>query len=173
MKFDHYELENFYDEMFDKHHRSPRCYQLFRKWIEKLEPGELMRRQHAAERALLAMGITFNVYKEGGTEHIFPFDVILRIIDATEWDRIEQGLRQRIYTLNLFINDIYHEQQIMRDGLVPRELIESCKSFIKPFIGLNPPKGIWCHITGTDLIRNKDGNFYVLEDNLRCPSGVA
>jgi uncharacterized circularly permuted ATP-grasp superfamily protein len=173
MKFDHYEIENFYDEMFDKHLRSPRCYQLFRKWIEKLEPGELMRRQHAAERALLAMGIIFNVYNEGGTEHIFPFDVIPRIIDVTEWNRIEQGLRQRIYALNLFINDIYHEQQIIRDGLVPRELIESCKSFLKPFIGLNPPKGIWCHITGTDLIRNKDGNFYVLEENLRCPSGVA
>ncbi len=132
-----------------------------------------MRRQHAAERALLSMGITFNVYKQDGTEHIFPFDVIPRIIDASEWDQIEHGLRQRIYALNLFIDDIYHEQKIIKDGIIPRELIESCRSFLRPFMGLKPPKGIWCHITGTDLIRNKDGNFYVLEDNLRCPSGVA
>lgn len=173
MNFGSYDTEGLYDEMFDNN-RMPRAwYQMFKEWVENLAPGELMRRQHSAERALLAMGITFNVYKEGGGEHIFPFDIVPRIIDASEWDQMEAGLRQRIHALNLFIDDIYHGQKIINDGVVPRELIESCKSFLKPFVGLNPPKGIWCHITGTDLIRNKDGKFYVLEDNLRCPSGVS
>ena len=173
MKFDNYETQNFYDEMFDSNLKPRSSYQFLGEWIEKLEPEELMHRQHSAERALLAMGITFNVYKEGSTEHIFPFDIIPRIIGASQWDKIERGLQQRIYALNLFINDIYHEQKIVKDGVVPRQLIESCRSFLKPFVGFDPPKAIWCHITGTDLIRNKDGNFYVLEDNLRCPSGVA
>ncbi|MGH7792257.1 MAG: circularly permuted type 2 ATP-grasp protein, partial [Thermodesulfobacteriota bacterium] len=167
MKFNNYETRNFYDEMFDGNLRPRPSYKLLSDWLDKLGPDELMHRQHAAERALLAMGITFNVYKEGNTEHIFPFDIIPRIIDAWQWDKIERGLQQRIYALNLFINDIYHEQKIVKDGVVPRELIESCRSFLKPFVGFDPPKGIWCHITGTDLIRNKDGNFYVLEDNLR------
>ncbi|MGQ0792928.1 MAG: circularly permuted type 2 ATP-grasp protein [Deltaproteobacteria bacterium] len=173
LNFDNYDTEGFYDEMFDSAGSPRDWYRLLKDYIENLEPGELMRRQHSAERMLLAMGITFNVYKEGGGENIFPFDVIPRIIDSAEWDGIERGLRQRIQALNLFINDIYHDQQILSDGVVPRELIESCKSFLKPFVGLNPPKGVWCHITGTDLIRDKDGKFYVLEDNLRCPSGVS
>jgi uncharacterized circularly permuted ATP-grasp superfamily protein len=173
MKFEHYEIENFYDEMFGKNRQPRAWYQLLKEWIEKLGQAELMRRQHSAERALLAMGITFNVYKEEGTEHIFPFDIIPRIINASEWKQIERGLQQRIYALNLFIDDIYHQQKIVKDRIIERELIESCRSFLKPFVGFNPPRGIWCHITGTDLIRNKDGKFYVLEDNLRCPSGVA
>lgn len=173
MKFDQYEIGNCYDEMFGEECEPRTWYGLLKEWIEELEPGELMRRQRAAERAFLAMGITFNVYKEGSTERIFPFDVIPRVIGASEWEEIERGLQQRIYALNLFIDDIYHDQKIIKDGIIPQGLIESCKSFLKPFVGLNPPKRTWCHITGTDLIRNKDGKFYVLEDNLRCPSGVA
>ncbi len=172
MKFDNYETENYYDEMFDGRLKPRPGYALLAEWIEKLGVEELMHRQHAAERALLAMGITFNVYKEDSDEHIFPFDIVPRIIDSPQWDKIDSGLQQRIHALNLFINDIYHDQKIVKDGIIRRELIASCRSFLKPFVGFNPPKGVWCHITGTDLIRNKDGNFYVLEDNLRCPSGV-
>ena len=120
------------------------------------------------------MGITFNVYgDEAGTEKIFPFDIIPRIVTAEEWNRIDRGLRQRVHALNLFIDDIYHEQKILKDGIVPAELILSAKSFRKQCVGLKPPQGIWCHITGTDLVRDKDGEYYVLEDNLRCPSGVS
>ncbi len=173
MRFDHYQTEGFYDEMFEEVGAPRPWYQSLKGCVEKLGPEELTRRQHTAERTLLAMGITFDVYKEEGTEHIFPFDIIPRIIDASEWSQIERGLQQRIYALNLFIDDVYHRQKIVKDGVIPSELIESCKSFLKPFIGFSPPRGIWCHITGTDLIRNKDGRFYVLEDNLRCPSGVA
>ena len=139
-----------------------------------LSDGELQRRQKAADLALLNMGITFNVYgHEAGTEKVWPFDIVPRIIDAREWDRIERGLKQRIRALNLFIDDIYHERRIVRDGIVPEWLISSGKCLLRTLRGLKPPHGIWCHITGTDLVRDSDGQFYVLEDNLRCPSGVS
>ena len=136
--------------------------------------GELLRRQQSAERALLHMGITFNVYGDSaGTERIFPFDLVPRIVAAAEWDWIERGLKQRIRALNLFIDDIYHEQTILKDGVVPADIVGTASSFRKQCVGLNPPRGIWCHITGTDLVRDGDGQIYVLEDNLRCPSGVS
>ena len=120
------------------------------------------------------MGITFNVYgHEAGTEKIWPFDLIPRIIDTQEWKFIEDGLRQRITALNLFIDDMYHEQKIVRDGVFPEYMAQSSKCFLNRCAGLNPPRGIWCHITGTDLVRDSDGTIYVLEDNLRCPSGVS
>jgi uncharacterized circularly permuted ATP-grasp superfamily protein len=120
------------------------------------------------------MGITFNVYgDEQGTEKIFPFDIVPRIIAAEEWDRLERGLKQRIEALNLFIDDVYHDQKILRDGVLPREILEGAVSYRPICRGLNPPHGIWCHITGTDLVRDRDGRIYVLEDNLRCPSGVS
>ena len=120
------------------------------------------------------MGITFNVYGDAaGTEKIFPFDIIPRIVSAEEWSPIERGLRQRVHALNLFIDDIYHDQKILKEGVIPAEVIFSAKSFRKPCFGLTPPRGIWCHITGTDLVRDRDGQYYVLEDNLRCPSGVS
>jgi uncharacterized circularly permuted ATP-grasp superfamily protein len=122
----------------------------------------------------MRMGITFAVYgDERGTEKIFPFDIVPRIVGPDEWDRIEAGLKQRIKALNLFIHDVYHEQQVLNDGVVPRELLEDAKTFREPCRGLQPPRGIWCHITGTDLVRHSDGAIYVLEDNLRCPSGVS
>jgi len=134
----------------------------------------LLARQAAAERALMQLGITFNVYGEqAGVEKIFPFDIVPRIVSATEWTRLEKGLKQRIHALNLFINDLYHGQKILKDGVVPRELILSAKSFRQQCVGWNPPRGIWCHLTGTDLVRHRDGQIYVLEDNLRCPSGVS
>ena len=120
------------------------------------------------------MGITFNVYgHEAGTEKIWPFDLIPRIMECQEWRFIEDGLKQRIRALNMFIDDMYHERRIVRDGVFPEYMAQSSKCFLNRCAGLKPPKGIWCHITGTDLVRDSDGTVYVLEDNLRCPSGVS
>ena len=172
--FAQYQTDGFFDEMFSAEGQLRPGYDAFKTRVEQLSTEEMLRRQQAAERALMAMGITFNVYSENeGTERIMPIDIIPRIVPGDEWNRLEQGLVQRITALNLFIDDVYNAQHILRDGVVPRELIESSKCFLEPCIGLKPPKGIWCHITGTDLIRGDDGSFMVLEDNLRCPSGVS
>ncbi|CCH02628.1 protein of unknown function DUF404 [Fibrella aestuarina BUZ 2] len=172
--FSDYQTENFFDEMFSPDGQVRPGYRAFRQRVEQLRRTEMISRQQAAERTLMSMGITFNVYSEGeGTERIMPIDIIPRIIESAEWDQMEQGLIQRIKALNLFIHDLYNEQRILNDGVVPRELIESSKCFLEPCLGLRPPKDIWCHITGTDLIRGDDGEFMVLEDNLRCPSGVS
>src|ERR1700730_6677636 len=120
------------------------------------------------------MGITGTVYgHEAGTKKIWPFDIVPRIIEFDEWNYIERGLKQRIHALNLFIDDLYNDQKIVRDRAIPDWLIDTGKAFLKPCCGLKPPRGIWCHITGTDLVRDGDGQIYVLEDNLRCPSGVS
>ena len=174
MRFDAYQTDGFYDEMFDREGRPRDEAGLLVKRIQSLPEGELRRRHQAAERALMRLGITFNVYGDGqGTERIFPFDLVPRIVRWDEWDVLERGLEQRIRALNLFIDDIYHAQKIVKDGVVPAELIESCAGFRPQCVGLDPPGGVWCHITGTDLVRNGDGGVYVLEDNLRCPSGVS
>jgi uncharacterized circularly permuted ATP-grasp superfamily protein len=142
--------------------------------IESLEEGQLQRYQSAADRLLLQLGITFNVYGgNAGTERIFPFDLIPRIVPAKEWDWIERGLKQRIHALNDFIDDIYHEQKILKDKIIPEEIIRSAASYRPQCRGINPPRGVWCHVTGTDLVRDGDGQIYVLEDNLRVPSGVS
>ncbi|WP_026994540.1 circularly permuted type 2 ATP-grasp protein [Flectobacillus major] len=172
--FNNYDTEGFYDEMFDPEGNVRMGYEAFKERVEQLGVDEFVRRHQAAERALMAMGITFNVYSENeGTERIMPVDIIPRVVSADDWNKTERGLVQRITALNLFLDDIYNDQKILKDGIVPRELIESSKNFLKPCIGLKPPKGIWIHITGTDLIRGDDGEFMVLEDNLRCPSGVS
>jgi uncharacterized circularly permuted ATP-grasp superfamily protein len=174
VRFSAYDTAGFYDELFEPN-GSPRPQaQLLINTIESLSDGQLLRYQHAADRLLLQMGITFNVYADSaGTERIFPFDLIPRIVTAPEWTRIERGLGQRIHALNEFIDDIYHEQKILKDGVIPREVILSANSYRPQCQGLNPPRRIWCHITGTDLVRHTDGQYYVLEDNLRVPSGVS
>jgi uncharacterized circularly permuted ATP-grasp superfamily protein len=172
--FKGYDAEGFFDEMFLPDGRPRPGTAFLQQRIDALPDGELFRRQQAAERALLHMGITFNVYGDSaGTEKIFPFDIIPRIINADEWEQLEHGLKQRVHALNLFINDIYHGQKILKDKVIPEEIVRSAKSFREACIGLNPPRGVWCHITGTDLVRHSDGQVYVLEDNLRCPSGVS
>lgn len=174
LKFDSYDTGRFYDEMFTADGRPRPGATLLNQRIESLSDGDLVQRQQAAERALLHMGITFNVYGDSdGTERIFPFDIIPRIIESAEWEWLERGLKQRVYALNLFIDDIYHEQKILKDKVIPEDLVHSARSFREACRGLNPPHGIWCHITGTDLVRDSDGQIYVLEDNLRCPSGVS
>jgi uncharacterized circularly permuted ATP-grasp superfamily protein len=120
------------------------------------------------------MGVTFNFYgSEDGQDRIFPFDLIPRIVEARDWAVIEAGLKQRIRALNLFLDDVYHDQKILKDGVVPAYVVTSGRHFRPQCMGLNPPKGIWCHVTGSDLVRDRDGQFYVLEDNLRTPSGVS
>lgn len=174
LSFSDYETEGFHDELFFGNGTARAGADLLVGAIDRMQPNELQRRQGAINKALLRMGITFTVYgDDSGTEKIFPFDIIPRIIQEFEWQHIEAGLKQRITALNLFIDDIYHDQSIVKDGILPREILEKAKSFRTQCIGLNPPRGIWCHITGTDLIRHSDGAIYVLEDNLRCPSGVS
>ena len=174
MTFTHYDPEDFFDEMFARAGAPRPAAHALTQVIDALPPGEIERRQRSAERALMAMGITFNVYGDDeGTERIFPFDLIPRIVSATEWRTIERGLKQRIRALNLFVDDIYHQRKILKDGVIPAHVLETAKSLRAPCAGLNPPGGIWCHVTGTDLVRHSDGQVYVLEDNLRCPSGVS
>ncbi|MBI1842188.1 MAG: circularly permuted type 2 ATP-grasp protein [Verrucomicrobia bacterium] len=174
MLFNDYEVGDFFDEMFGEANQPRASARTLVNNIESLAPGEFFNRQRAAERALLQMGITFNVYGErAGAEKIFPFDLVPRIVPAAEWSRIERGLKQRIVALNLFIDDLYHDQKILKDGIVPAEIVLSSRAFRKQCMGFNPPRGIWCHVTGTDLVRHRDGQIYVLEDNLRCPSGVS
>ena len=174
MKFDQYQTGPFFDEMFEDGCEPRAAARALFQLIETMVDGELLRRQQSAERVLLHMGITFNVYGDSaGTERIFPFDLVPRIVAAAEWNWIERGLKQRIRALNLFIDDVYHDQSILKDGVIPGEIIRSASSFRKQCVGMNPPGGVWCHITGTDLVRDRDGQVYVLEDNLRCPSGVS
>ena len=174
MKFDLYELDGCFDEMLNEKLQPRAASRLLARKIEALPSAEIADRQRAADRALVQMGITFNVYGESaGVEKTLPFDLVPRIIAGSEWSRIERGLKQRIEALNLFIDDIYHGQKILKDGIIPSDVIFSSKGFRQQCIGFNPPRGIWCHITGTDLVRHSDGQIYVLEDNLRCPSGVS
>ena len=174
LNFDGYDTEGFYDEMLEADGRPRAGAAVLARRIESLAGGELLGHQHAAEQSMLRLGITFNVYgDESGTEKIFPFDIIPRIVEAADWAYIERGLKQRIEALNLFIDDIYHAQKILKEGIVPEHMVRSAQNLLQPCMGLNPPRGIWCHVTGTDLVRDRDGQLYVLEDNLRCPSGVS
>ena len=169
-----YEHQNFYDEMLDENGQIRPQYQKLVDRLNQFGLKDIFQRQVAAERSLLLTGITFNVYSsEEGTEKIFPFDIVPRIIAAEDWVKIDEGLKQRIYALNLFLEDIYNEQKILKDKVIDEEIVKSSKGYLSQCIGLTPPASIWAHITGTDLIRHSDGNYYVLEDNMRSPSGVS
>jgi uncharacterized circularly permuted ATP-grasp superfamily protein len=145
------------------------------EYLSALGPQELVTRQKAAEVAIRSMGITFTVYHEegGSIDRAWPLDIIPRVIALEEWRRIEAGLQQRARALNLFIDDIYHGQRIVRDGVFPREYLADSANFREQCVGVDPPQGIWAHICGSDLVRGADGTMYVLEDNLRVPSGVS
>lgn len=174
MNLSEYAVDGFFDEMLESNGTPRPAARHLARNLESLPRPELEARQRAADRALVQSGITFNVYSDQrGVEKTLPFDLIPRIVPAAEWERLEAGLRQRITALNLFIDDLYHDQKIIRDGVIPAEVILSSKGFHRQCVGLNPPRGIWCHITGTDLVRHRDGQVYVLEDNMRCPSGVS
>ncbi|WP_223248393.1 circularly permuted type 2 ATP-grasp protein, partial [Sulfurirhabdus autotrophica] len=174
LNFNSYDTDTFYDELMQAPGVPRPGAKILVERIEALPDGDILSRQKAAEAAMYNMGITFTVYgSDEGTEKIFPFDIIPRIVEADDWAYIERGLKQRIHALNLFLDDIYHDQKILKDKIIPAEMILSASSFRPQCVGLDVPRGIWCHITGTDLVRDKDGQHYVLEDNLRCPSGVS
>jgi uncharacterized circularly permuted ATP-grasp superfamily protein len=172
--FTYYNLEGAYDEMFDASGVARMHYQPLYQRLLEMSPDELARRQQAADISFLNQGITFTVYgNDEGTERIFPYDLLPRIIPAEDWNTIERGLTQRITALNLFLKDIYHEGRILNEKIVPRELVYSCKYFRRQMRGVRVPNDIYVSVVGTDLIRVDDGSFVVLEDNLRVPSGVS
>src|ERR1700674_1960285 len=169
-----HEFDGAYDEMFEAPDVPREHYQALHKTLLGLPPEELRKRQQAADLTFLHEGITFTVYgSKEGTEKIFPNDLVPRIIPSIEWTKIEKGLTQRLTALNLFLRDIYHEGRILSEGIVPRELVYSCRHFRREMRGLNVPRDIYVSICGTDLVRLPDGSFAVLEDNLRVPSGVS
>jgi uncharacterized circularly permuted ATP-grasp superfamily protein len=169
-----YLLDHAYDEMFSAPGELHKHYELLMNHFSSLPADELQRRKQAADLSFLNQGITFTVYgRQEGTEKIFPYDLLPRIITAAEWSKVEHGLMQRITALNLFLKDIYNEGLILRDGIVPREVVFSCKHYRRQMIGLQVPRNIYIAICGTDLIRLENGEFVVLEDNLRVPSGVS
>jgi uncharacterized circularly permuted ATP-grasp superfamily protein len=174
MRLEGYDTGGFYDEMFERDGQARAEARLLLETIGSLGEGQLQRCQQAAERVLVQLGITFNVYGDAaGTERPFPFDLVPRIVRSQEWDWLERGLKQRIHALNQFIHDVYHGQRIVKDGIIPADVIASAAFYRPQCVGLTPPKGVWCHITGSDLVRHGDGQIYVLEDNLRVPSGVS
>lgn len=143
-------------------------------WLNSLSPEDLASREHAAQLAIAQMGITFTVYSDkGNIDREWPLDIIPRVIAASEWREIEKGLKQRLKALNMFIHDLYNDQAILNDNVVPRHLIETSSNFRPECVGMNPPHQVWAHICGSDLVRGEDGTVYVLEDNLRVPSGVS
>lgn len=172
--FEGYDLEGFYDEMFERGGGVRPHYRTLYETYAGLGFAELKRRSAAADQAFLEQGVTFTVYSDNrGTERIMPFDLIPRIIPRAEWEGVERGLVQRITALNLFLQDVYHDQRILREKVIPEELVRGAVHFRPEFVGAEVPRGIYIHICGTDLIRGADGRMMVLEDNGRCPSGVS
>jgi uncharacterized circularly permuted ATP-grasp superfamily protein len=168
------ESDSFYDELFTDKNEPRKKAKALLNWLKKLSPEQFQKHHKTAQIALYKLGVTFNVYSDNqGIERVFPFDIIPRVISASEWSYLEKGLKQRIKALNLFLGDIYNEQKIIKDGKIPAEIINSATGFLQPCLGIKPPQDIWCHITGTDLVKDKNGEWYVLEDNLRVPSGVS
>ena len=169
-----YGTEGFFDEMTEQGDKVRPHYTRFREMFQSLTAKEFDLKRESVDLAFLRQGITFNVYGDSaGMEKIFPFDLLPRIIPAKEWEQLERGLIQRITALNLFLHDIYHDQKILKDGVIPPFYVLSGKHFRREFVNFNVPKDIYIHVCGTDLIRGADGQYMVLEDNGRCPSGVS
>jgi uncharacterized circularly permuted ATP-grasp superfamily protein len=172
--FQSYEAGPFYDEMFASDGAVRPHYRHLLERFDGMGSAEFERKRALAERSYLNQGITFTVYSgDEGTERIMPFDLIPRIIPADEWAHIERGLVQRLAALNRFLHDIYHDQRIVKEGIIPEEIIRTAKHFRPELVGFDLPNDIYIHICGSDLIRGADGRYMVLEDNGRCPSGVS
>ncbi|WP_405296019.1 circularly permuted type 2 ATP-grasp protein [Algibacter sp. Ld11] len=173
--FSNYEkLASTWDEMYNDNAEFRSQYDGFIKYLENTSPEKLSKKEDLAKQLFMSQGVTFTVYNDNeGIEKIFPFDIVPRVITANEWEKIEAGIKQRLKALNLFIKDIYNDQFIIKDGIIPGELIYSCPNFLREMKGVKVPHDVYVHISGVDLIRNNDGEFYVLEDNLRTPSGVS
>ncbi|MCP5417788.1 MAG: circularly permuted type 2 ATP-grasp protein [Chromatiaceae bacterium] len=170
-----YSTNDFFDEMLERPNRARTWSKQLVAHLRQMDDGELAARQASAELAIKEMGITFTVYNEqdGTIDRNWPFDIVPRIIPRQEWERVAAGLRQRVKALNLFIDDLYHEQRIVKEGVFPAEVLKQSKNFRPQCCGVNPPHRVWAHICGSDLVRDRDGTIYVLEDNLRVPSGVS
>jgi len=170
-----YKVKDIFDELIRVAGRPRPAAQALCAYLRSLSDKDIEEYKAAAETAIRVMGITFTVYseEEGSIDRAWPFDIIPRIIARDEWQKIEDGLKQRVNALNFFIDDIYHKQEIIKDKVFPASLINDSKNFRPQCVGVNPPQGIWAHICGSDLVRDKDGTVYVLEDNLRVPSGVS
>jgi uncharacterized circularly permuted ATP-grasp superfamily protein len=165
----------FYDELITSKGNARAYARKMYSYINKTDPEALEERQNGADLAIKQMGITFRVYskEEGSIDRAWPFDIIPRIIPLKEWTQVEAGLKQRVSALNLFIDDLYHDQKIIKDKVFPQSVLTESVNFREQCVGVNPPLGIWAHICGSDLVRHSDGQIYVLEDNLRVPSGVS
>lgn len=169
-----YEVGDFWDEMFAAPERVRPHYRALARHLAVLRPDEVARRQRAADLSFESRGITFAVNQgPEGIEKIMPFDLVPRLVQAEEWRHIETGLEQRIRALNLFLHDIYHEQHILNDGTIPAELVLGARGYRREMCGFDVPGGVYTHVVGSDLVRNREGTFFVLEDNLRTPSGVS
>ncbi len=163
-----------YDELLDAQRQPRPASRVLFSYLDRLGTAELVARRESVDAAIMAMGITFTVYSDAGNiDRVWPFDIIPRTMSRREWDRIDAGLKQRLTALNLFIDDLYNEQKIVRDCIFPIEVLEGSKNFRAQCKGMTPRFGVWAHVCGTDLVRDKDGTVYVLEDNLRVPSGVS
>lgn len=173
--FDKYApIDGVWDEMYGPNSKIRDHYRKVIEYVSRESADDLNRKEELAKRLFMSQGITFTVYNSGeGIEKIFPFDIIPRIITAKEWAFVEKGIKQRLTALNLFLKDIYNNQFIVKDGIVPIDIIYSCPHFLREMYQLQVPHDIYIHISGIDLIRDYDGTFYVLEDNLRTPSGVS
>ena len=173
--FEGYETGAFYDEMFDAPGRPRAQYVKLFQRLASMPHLQFEERRKLADLSFLIQGITFTVYSDGrGTERLFPFDLIPRILPHSEWQKIDRGLSQRVVALNLFLRDVYGKQQILKDRKIPRWLVYSCPNFRREVIGVEVSQGIYTHISGIDLVRDsKSGDFYVLEDNVRTPSGIS
>ena len=172
--FQPYASPSYFDEMLTAQGSVRPHYEKFIECLNQCDAADFNDKRRAIDLAFLRQGITFNVYgDEKGTERIFPFDLMPRVIPTKEWEHLEAGLVQRITALNLFLRDIYHEQHILRDGTIPAHYVLSAKHFRREFVNFDVPRDIYIHICGTDIIRDHDGRYLVLEDNGRCPSGVS
>ncbi|HTR80936.1 MAG TPA: circularly permuted type 2 ATP-grasp protein [Bacteroidota bacterium] len=170
----HYESKDgFWDEMSAEKTIRPQYAKVY-DLLQQMDVGSLQQKEKLANELFLNQGITFTVYSDNaGIERIFPFDIIPRIITAAEWDHVERGIKQRLRTLNLFLKDVYSAQAILKDQIIPASLVASCPHFTREVYGITVPYDIYVHIAGIDIIRGDNGTFYVLEDNLRTPSGVS
>src|ERR1700754_3566309 len=167
-------ISGVWDEMYGANSNIRDHYRKVIEYISRESAEDLNKKEELAKGLFMSQGITFTVYNSGeGIEKIFPFDIIPRIITAAEWAFVERGIKQRLMALNLFLKDVYNNQFIVKDGIVPIEKIYSCPHFLREMYQLQVPYDIYIHISGIDLIRDYDGTFYVLEDNLRTPSGVS
>src|SRR4051812_28821071 len=172
--FSDYQVGDFFDEMFVSPGRARPHYSKLLERFKEMERAEFDRKRELAASTFLTQGITFTVYDDDqGTERIFPFDLVPRIIPAREWETVERGLVQRITALNLFLHDVYHYQSILRDRVIPKNIVWEATNFRPEFMHFDVPRNIYIHICGTDLVRDGEGNYLVLEDNTRCPSGVS